>query len=467
VAAIYGWRNLLPRWRALQDPYYDTAPAEKPSLRPDRDPTAVFDLSATLPGSPLGLTWREGSLLAGNRQAPGGFLRVRRDHPGLWRVEEIRVLEPSYRQQLSFWGFASAGPYLVANLDGSWFGSEEALFARISPADYRLADRRPAPPNLGAIVWDGEGYWAATRKDTPDADQEAWLYRLDRELREVARYEPPGIGCQGLAWDGELLWFVDVFDDEIVLLAVDGGAPRAVHRHRVGFSYLSGIAHDGHHVWVTEYGENRLLRLHPALQSAWRGAALWGGGQETDTPSRSDDDEARSQLEKLRPAPGAAELRRLLRDPDPAIRRRARMDLARAGLPADFERATPSRAEAPEREPIVVEDWAIELEGDALLATLAIRFDPMLFEGPEPEGLVRIEKLARYRITIAGGTLAAPIERTFDAVPGANRAVRRRVAEGLGAGVYTAELFLHAQYVDRTGTQQILNQSAETLSVER
>jgi hypothetical protein len=463
VAALYGWRNLWPRWRALQDPYVDAAPVAKPPARATRDPTAPFDLAATLPGSPLGLGWSSGALIAGDRG--GGLLRVRRDDPQRWRVEAIPVIEPARGQGIGFWGFAVAPDFLVANVDAAWFGGRGAVFARISRSDYRLGYRRSAPEHLGAMVWDGEGYWAATRKDTPDADQEAWLYRLDRDLEVVARHEPPGIGCQGLAWDGELLWFVDVFADEIVMLAVDGGEPRVVHRHRVGFSYLSGIAYDGHHIWVTEYGDDRLLRLHPVLQGQWRGAALWGDG--AGSPTRSDDYSASAELSRLRPAQPPGELLRLLRHPDPAVRRRARLDLFRAGLPADYERATPSNAEAAEREPMTVEDWSIELEGDALYATLALRFDPRLFAGPAPSGILRIEKLARYRVTIDGGTLAEPIVRTFEATPGANRRPRERLAEGLGAGVYTASLFLHAQYVDRDGTPQILNRSAGTLSVER
>ena len=88
----------------------------------------------------------------------------------------------------------------------------------------------------------------------------------------IEKFDPPAVGCQGLAWDGQHLWWVDVFTDELIILDTGGLSPKTIHRYETDFKYLSGIVYDGTDIWVAEYGDNRLYRLDRRL------LVLWGEG---------------------------------------------------------------------------------------------------------------------------------------------------------------------------------------------
>ncbi|MBP7866094.1 MAG: zinc ribbon domain-containing protein [Acidobacteria bacterium] len=230
-----------------------------------------FDRVIRLPGDPLGLAASHGDLVMGNRAAPAGFLRVRPAGADRVVVEKVPVTEPVNRQQIGLRAVSAGAAGWIGVADAAWFQGEGLVFTLHDPATLQLKDHREAPPRLGALVHDGEGFWAATRLDTENAPGEAWLYRLDGALRVRDRFPSPGKGCQGLAWDGRRLWFADVFSDTLFLLEVSGEAPGVVGRWTLPFDYVSGLAWDGAFLWVSEYGDKTLRRMSPA-----RYAELYG-----------------------------------------------------------------------------------------------------------------------------------------------------------------------------------------------
>lgn len=223
-----------------------------------------FDRVIRLPGDPLGLAASNGDLVMGNRKAPAGFLRIRPAGGEQVVVEKVPVTEPVNRQQIGFRAVSAGAAGWVGVADAAWFQGDGCVFTLHDPATLQLKDHREAPPRLGALVHDGEGFWAATRLDTENAPGEAWLYRLDGMLRVKDRYPPPGKGCQGLAWDGRRLWFADVFSDSLYILDVSGGSPAVTGRWELPFDYVSGLAWDGSFLWVSEYGDKTLRRMSPA-----------------------------------------------------------------------------------------------------------------------------------------------------------------------------------------------------------
>lgn len=272
VIGAYWVLRIRPRLDRIGGLRTDPRPARPVRVRARVDPAAEFDRSVPLPIDPLGASARDGELLVGNRRGPGSLLRVRRAGEDELHLRSVAVTEPVDGQVVSFDGLGWDGARWVALLDGAWLGrNARDAFAFLDAESLALAGHQPAPPFLGALAWDGMGWWAATRKNTVDAPEEAWLYRLDPSFREVARFPPPGVGCQGLAWDGSRLWFADVFSDRVSVLDVSGEAPRVVTSRPTPFSYLSGIAAFEGEIWVTEYDTRGLHRLNPRVRAAWSG----------------------------------------------------------------------------------------------------------------------------------------------------------------------------------------------------
>lgn len=279
VVAVYWYAKIRPRQRLIDNPYADAAPVAARAVAGRPDPGALFDLSIDLPGDPYNAVWTGDRFYLGNRRDPWGLIEIRPERGRSWRARKLPLVEPTHSQKMDIRALAWNGSELVAYVDGAWFQSDGHYFVRLDPDTLRVQDRVEAPERLGCLAWDGSGYWASTRRDTADADQEVHLYRFDRRLREQTRYPAPGVGCQGLAWDGQRLWFADVFSDRLLVLAVEGGAPRAKSGDELQFRYLSGVAWDGTSIWITEYEHHRLHRLNPILQRAWT-----GGGAVVETP---------------------------------------------------------------------------------------------------------------------------------------------------------------------------------------
>ncbi len=161
------------------------------------------DLTLDLPGGPIGVAWNGNEFVVGNRNDPWGFLRLTPSGSDGFEVAKVPVTEPNYRQQVGFDAVTWNGTHYVGYTSGDWFQSpENNVFTLHDPVSLRFIRYEPAPELLGCLAWNGDGYWAATRRNTENADEEAYLYRLDESFQVVDRMEPPGVGCQGLAWDG-------------------------------------------------------------------------------------------------------------------------------------------------------------------------------------------------------------------------------------------------------------------------
>jgi hypothetical protein len=236
------------------------------------DPVSDFDRDLELPSGPSGMAWssERQELVIANRDQPWGFQRLRRLDADRYALSLVPVREPAHGQEMSFDAVAWNGRSWVAITSGAWFEEPGKVFTEHDADTFELLRHQRAPPLLGALVWDGRGYWAATRRNTEDTDEEAFLYRLDDQLRVGDRFEPPAVGCQGLAVDGDHLWFADVFSDRLFLLDLRPRAPALVHSYPIRFDYPSGLAFDGEVLWIVDYEDDKLRRLNPRLALAWK-----------------------------------------------------------------------------------------------------------------------------------------------------------------------------------------------------
>ena len=238
--------------------------ASSPADMPD------FDVMLKLPGSPIGAASNGNAIVLGNRNDPWGFIRLRRKGDR-FDPEIVPVIEPKFSQKISLQGLTWNGQNYVGITTGSWFASDAppVVFTIHDPETLQVIRHHPAPPLAGCVAWDGTSYWAATRKNTEDAAEEAFLYRLDSQFNLTARFAPPAVGCQGLMWDGAYLWFVDVFSDSVYVLDVSEKKPLLLHKAGTPFNYLSGIAVLDGRVWIASYDSDRLFRLRSDSQAAW------------------------------------------------------------------------------------------------------------------------------------------------------------------------------------------------------
>jgi len=112
--------------------------------------------------------------------------------------------------------------------------------------------------------------------------------------------------------------------------------------------------------------------------------------------------------------------------------------------------------------------FSAEISSNAIFASWKIFFGEDLFSSlaENEEGVISFPTFAKYTFTVSGGSLSAPIIKTYDAVSGENTEENVTFAEDLGPGVYSIALFIHVQYVDPEGTNRILNNSVPSLEVE-
>ena len=466
------------------------------STNPISDPLSDFDLSIPLDSDPLGIACNAGEFVIGNRATPWGFVRCKWDGEAKWELEKVPVKESIYNQQIAIQTVAWNGTQYIGYCDGAYFGNtHKNVFTVHDPKTLQLLKTYPAPELIGGLVWDGKGYWAGTRRNTEDSGEPAFLYRLDESFNIVGKSAPPHVGCQGLAWDGKYLWWVDVFSKRIYLLTSDKDQVTTVHSYETRFGYLSGISYDGKNIWITEYDNKQLHRLNPKLLASWSGGdfktsqyTAFSGGEANAAASASStaDPAAVAQLlRKLREDSfgtrataeeliklGAKEqaigvLREMIKDSDQAGRVRALSTLRDLGAPVNYDRYTRSTAISSDDAEVV--DAAAELRGDTLYGSWKIHFGSELFSGSanRKEGIITIPIFAKYRVSVSGGSLTRSIVKEYEASEGLNERRDQELASGLGSGKYKIEIFVHAQYVDRAGTNKILNSSMPSLEVEK
>ncbi|HUO83764.1 MAG TPA: hypothetical protein VM534_01500, partial [Thermoanaerobaculia bacterium] len=458
VIAGYWWVEIRPRTQQWARAERGVEIGRSSSVDVREIGEEHFDRRIDLPGSPIGMAWDGERLVLANRLDPWGFLTLEMQDDEA-AIRNVQIFEEQYGQKVQFDSVAWNGSNWIGYTTASWFRQKATghVFTIHDPSTLRVQEIRNAPGLLGCLVWDGEGYWAATRKNTRDAAEEAFLYRFDRDLRELSRHPSPIPGCQGMAWDGRFLWMVDVFDDSIQVIDPSEGTPATVHRAYTGIEYLSGIVWTGSELWISEYGDNSMRRLRPARIAEWTGerspAAL--AAMAPAPASRSKD------------APDVSELRRKLRSESWSERMSAEMDLKRLGVPVDYDREQNSSARREPEEPEVF-DLVAEMRGDSLYGSWHIWFGDLLFNtAGASDSLISIPTFVRYEVSVEGGSLNEPIELVFDATPGDNIRSDVLLSSGLGPGRYSVGVFLHVQYVRPDGGNQILNHSTSPVSVER
>jgi len=466
------------------------------STVPISDPLSDFDLSIPVNSDPQGVACNASEFVIGNRATPWGFVRCKWDGESKWEFEKVPVKESIYNQQIAIQTVAWNGTEYIGYCDGAYFGGKHKnVFTVHDAKTLQLLKTYPAPELIGGLAWDGKSYWAGTRRNTEDSGEPAYLYRLDERFNVVGKSSPPHVGCQGLTWDGKYLWWVDVFSHRIYLLTTDKDQVTTVHSYETRFGYLSGVGYDGKNIWVTEYDNKQLHRLNPILLAAWsRGDfktsqyAAFSGGEANPAPSASSpaDPAAVDQLlRKLREDSfgtrataeelirlGAKEqaieaLREMIKDSDQAVRGSARSTLRDLGAPVNYDRYTRSSAISSDDAEVV--DAAAELRSETLYGSWKIHFGSELFSGSakRQEGIVTIPTFAKYQITISGGSLIKSVVKEYDAGEGINERRDQELASGLGPGKYKIEIVVHAQYVDRAGTNKVLNSTMPSLEVEK
>ncbi|HUP66286.1 MAG TPA: hypothetical protein VM557_13500 [Thermoanaerobaculia bacterium] len=464
------WIEIRPRLQRIEGGYRAVSPMRAGTLR-FQGGSAPFDQVLELPGSPIGLATRGEEMLIANRSDPWGFLRLRRRGEKV-AAEKIPVLESSYGQKVGFDGVTWNGELYVATTRGDALGVRSARVFTLHDAEtLQIVDVIPADADSYCLAWDGQGYWTATRKNTTDEDRPQWLTRLGRDFERKGRYPSPAAGCQGLAWDGEYLWMVDVFSDSVYIFDPAGGEPKMIERRRLPLEYLSGVAVTGNEVWFAEYGDDRLHRVAPRLIAEWRGGRGIGGRSVAASaaagwPSGLMSAERSPALEAT--SGEIDTLHQQLRSDDWAIRMQAKRRLGELGLPAGYDREQDSSAERGPEDTEVL-DWEAEIRGDSLYASWRLHFGEQLFSDQSSAGneMISMPLFVRYEVSVEGGSIEKEIERVFDASPGEVTMNGVELASNLGPGTYRISLFMHVQYIGSDGGVKILNHSGPSLEVQR
>jgi len=362
-----------------------------------------LDLSFALLGSPQGIATNGRDLLIGNRSDPWGAMRLFRNG-GTFSARKEPIIEKRFQQKINLSAITWNGTNYVGLTTASWFnqGAEGDVFTVLDPTTLDVLSIRPAPKLLGCLAWDGTQYWAATRNHTADSPEPALLYRLDRSFNVLGTSAAPGVGCQGLAWDGRYLWIADVFDDSIRVLDVSGAEPHVVHRAFMNLEYLSGIvAYEGE-MWITEYEHHQLHRVRPSSRMAWL------RGTKTEVVAAS--------------------------------------AIAPATETVLFTKQTNEFAKRPQDDTELL-DWSAALRDGNVVGEWRIWFGHDLFVQPQ---------FARYEITVIlpdGGS----VKKELQASPGENVMRDVVLAPAIASGEYRVEVFMTAQYVKPDGQAQILN----------
>ncbi|MEK6375291.1 MAG: hypothetical protein AABO58_21665 [Acidobacteriota bacterium] len=419
LITAFWYFSIRPRVLALQDTPREVRPGKPRTLKPIDAPRRPFDIAYHLPSSPLGAASNGSEIVIGNRGDPWGATRLRPAAEGGFTSQIVPIIEPRYRQKMNVVAFAWNGRNYVGIATGAWFGDSGDVFTIHDPATLAVLSRKAAPPLLGCLAWDGESYWAATRRHTQDSPEPSLLYRLDADFKVIATSEAPASGCQGLAWDGQFLWYGDVFTDTIHVISVSG-TPRVVHKEELRLSYLSGIVAFQGGIWVADYGDDLLERIEPAVRLAWTGS------------------------------------------PAPAITASIIPFAPRDRAPIPFARHQDAFAD---RKPDDAEtlELAVELRDGAVFGSWKIWFGPEVFTRRESGTL---PQFVRYKVTVdlPDGT---DVEREFDGTPGEHAMSAVRLADAGAAGEYRVHIFLHAQYVTAEGQGHILNRSGSTLTLRQ
>lgn len=422
VVGCYWYFLIRPRMQRISGEFEQPAPSRLDTLDLQNNPDSDFDQTIALPADPIGVGAHGDEFVLGNRAEPFGFLRVHRASSDRFEAQTVPVIESGYGQKIGLDTVTWNGKEYVGCTTAEWFQRKGKVFTVHDPKTLAVQKYYPAPDLIGGVAWDGEGYWAATRRNTADSSEPAFLYHLDADFRVINKYDPPDVGCQGLAWDGKFLWFVDVFSGSIHVLDVAQEPPRTVKTYSTSFQYLSGVAFDGKAIWISEYGDKRLHRLKPELRAEWTGVA-----EPEETIYQAQPEEAKQS-----------------------------------------DTYTNSFSSAGDDEADVLELKA-EIRGDSLLGSWKIHFGQNLFtETSQAENsVVTMPVFAKYRVTVESDSLEKRKEIEYEAEVGENERTDELLLSDLDPGEYAVSIFIHVQYVDAEGTNRIINNSCPAVRVTR
>lgn len=424
VIGLYWKYKVNPRLQGLGVLAPDSESIQK-TLKVEDEGDENFDRRVSLPSEPMGFAFGRNEYVLGNRKDPWGLMRMQAaEDRTSFDFKTVPVHETNYMQKVSFNAITWNGTHYVTVSDGAWFNSpSKNVFCKHDPLTLKILSNTPAPDQLGCLAFDGSDYWAATRSNTQTSGEPVFLYRLDSDLREISRHEAPAKGCQGLAWDGQFLWFADVFDDSIYVLDITTEDPTVVHRIPTEYSYLSGIAFDGRNIWVSEYQNHQIHRLSPAVRT--RVASLSDRPAEPGVFLASDN--TSQQLK---------------------------------------DSSISSNPEYPEEE-VDVHEFSAEINGGVIYGSWRVHFGEKLFDDSQQpqDSAFSMPLFRRYSITVTGPGLSEAAVKSFEANPGMNEESGVALAEVNEPGEYSIVLFIHVQYIRPDGGNQILNKTAAPLTL--
>jgi hypothetical protein len=405
------------------------------TLKVRQDSEVDFDLSIDLPGNPLGIASNYSEFILCNRDDPWGFLRLSQPDSKTYRAQRVPVFATTNHQQMSFETVTWNGKNYVSYLDATYLISgARKVFAVHDPKTLAILSHYNAPDLIGGLAWDGDGYWAATRRNTENSGEPAYLYHLDKSFNLISKNEPPGVGCQGLAWDGINLWFADVFSHQIHVVDVNGEKPHVIYSYKTRFNNLSGIGFDGENIWISEYDNHRLHRLKHELIAQWT-------GQEEES------------AQDTTPAPEATQVQLTTQDtpqvnedsPSSGTYKNNTVEVGDEGIEV-------TRLHAEIRENVLYGSWKIYCgEG--------------LFKNRPPEGSEDAKSNVKYTVTVEGDALGEPKKLEYTAEPGENIETDVELVKDLPAGKYSVSIALHAQYVNTDGEERTINNTSPSIDL--
>ena len=342
-----------------------------------------FDFAIDLQTRPYGMTWNEKELVIGNRDA-GTFMK-------LSNAGNQYVLSQQFIGEIA--PLSWNGKDLVGYKESGIFQSFKTYhFTLHDGFSLNVREQFAAPEAIGGIVWDGSGYWAASRK--PNNTDRGFLYRLNERLKPVNKLVAPSASCAGLAWDHSQLWFLDDLEHKLFVLNLDGIQARVLESYVLPLKAPAGIAFDGQSIWIADRHTGKLFRVRSEISEKW--------------------------------------IRHPVSAETVAVKnRRALTNFARFSTP---ESQSPADVQ--------IDLFSAEVQSGVLFVSWDIRLSPKLMSSRQKK------PFGKFTVTVDGGNLSAPVVKVFDANQSRIFADRIEMLSGAGPGIYTVRGFLYREYTD-------------------